>query len=319
MRVFVLYDKSGIHSGRKLGAYLIREFAGRARVEKGRPRRLELLLRRGARFDYIINVGWFKNFPTGGASVLNPPGAISKSSNKRGARRIFAEKGVPAPELWLSSSHIPVNKFPVVGRTSHHTKGKGFWLCHNTQEAHRAQRRGATHFIKFVQETREFRVHIAAPKADLAQVQADDYVVFKTSEKLPKPGARRNTVIKNHRNGWVFSYPQDRQDPALRVAREAARKAIAPFGLHWGAVDVLIDQNGEARVLEINSTPCLTDDQANTIVKYHDVIASLIGLREPMQRRERREPRRVEEPRRAQPRRENRGRSKLQRLLAQHL
>ena len=279
MRIFVLYDKSGIHSGRTLGQHLIRKLHGKATVRRGRPKRLELLLSRGERYDYIINVGWFRDFNTGGAKVLNIPSAISNSSNKRKARIKFKSESVPAPQLWLRPDEIPEAKLPVIARTTHHSKGRGLWFCRTKGQARDASSKGATHYLKFVPNVREFRVHVMAPGPELDKHKEEDYRVIKVSEKLPKGSARPDDIVKNHDNGWYFGYPENKKDPVLPIVRRVSKKAIKEFGLHWGAVDIMISRdNGEPYVLEINSTPCLTDDSSNTLEKYANNLCILVGL-----------------------------------------
>lgn len=281
MKIFVLYDKSGIHSGRTLGSKLASSLWRKATVHKGRPRRLELLLKRGNRYDYIVNVGWYKDFRTGGATVLNAPRAIAHSSNKKQARSKFKADGIPAPELWANPRSLKARDLPVIARTTHHAKGRGLWHCRTLADVSRAARQGATHFLKLIPNTREFRVHVMAPTPKVKGLDVEDYRVIKLSEKVPNPKASSNGVVKNHDNGWVFSYPKDRRDPVLPKLREAAKKAIATFDLHWGAVDVMISKDtGEPFVLEINSSPCLTDNQSNTLDKYVEALCQMVALKE---------------------------------------
>jgi hypothetical protein len=305
MEIYVLYDRSGIYSGRHLGVSLQKGLGDKARVHRGRLTRLEGLLKSGMKFDYIINVGWYKEFNAGGAKVINSPTAIAASSNKRRARKIFSDEGVPAPKLWLDPNDIPEYEFPVIARTTNHSKGSGFWMCRNKAEASKStfsdtkvgkkkiltkkgnrvwrdrqvEVSGSTHFMKFIPNTREFRVHLVACDHDLGEVEKDDYLVVKLSEKVHSEGGNPNEVIKNHENGWVFSYPKDRKDPILPLIRDTGKLAMSKLGLHWGAVDIMVSlDDGEAYVLEINSSPCLTDDSANTIDKYVKALGSIIGV-----------------------------------------
>lgn len=287
MKLFVLYDKSGIHSGRVLGSYLIRHQPGGVRVQKGRPQRLALLLKRGHQFDYIINVGWFRQFNAGKATILNLPEAISLSSNKRKARTHFKAEGIPAPKLWLTKNNITARCLPVIARTTHHTKGKGLWFCTTMRELDVAAARGATHYLKFIPNTREFRVHVMAPKTAIGGLEAKDYRVVKLSEKLPNPRAKANEIVKSHERGWIFGYPKDKKDPVLSKVRNVGKETLASFGLHWGAVDIMVSRDtGEIHVLEINSTPCLTDDSANTLEKYSKGMCFMLGLEQPPPKKE---------------------------------
>lgn len=316
MKIYVLYDRSGIYSGRHLGEALQKGLGDKATVHRGRVSRLEGFLNSGVKYDYIINVGWYKEFETGGAIVINNPSAISSSSNKRRARRIFDKEGVPAPKLWLDPNSIPEDEFPVIARTTNHSKGSGFWMCRNRREAtkstftgtkidkkkiltrkgnrvwrdRKVEVSGSTHFMKFIPNTREFRVHLVANSHNLDEVEKEGYFVVKLSEKVQSEGANPDEVIKNHENGWVFSYPKDRKDPILPTVRETGKMAMSKLGLHWGAVDIMVSlDTGEAYVLEINSSPCLTDDNANTIDKYVKALGSIIGAFPKMERKEKEE------------------------------
>lgn len=279
MKIFVLYDKSGIHSGRVLGSYLIKHLANKATVHKGRPVRLAQLLKAKVSYDYIINVGWYQEFDSGGATVLNVTQAISLSSNKRKARIKFKENNIQAPKLWLHPGEITPKDLPIIARTTHHTKGRGLWFCKSMAELNKSTAAGATHYLKFIPNTREFRVHAIAPEINLDGVVASDYRVIKLSEKIPRPEGENSDIVKNHDSGWIFSYPKDRHDPILTKVREISKDVLATFKLHWGAVDIMVSKDtGEIFVLEINSTPCLTDDQANTLEKYAYGMCVLLGL-----------------------------------------
>ena len=283
MRVFVLYDNNGIHSGRRLGEELAKRCTGKAEVYRGRPKRLVELQRR-LKFDFIVNLGYFRAFDSKGAKVINSPDAVARSSNKRRARQIFQNQKVPAPTLFMLPNSIGMMDFPVVGRTTHHTKGHGFWLCSNKQELTRSISGGATHWMKYIANTREFRIHAFASTLG-TEVSADDYAVLKLSEKLPDgPKAKRDAVVKNHDNGWIFTYPADKDDPILTIARRAGKQAVAALGLQFGAADVMVSvDDDKAYVLEVNSAPCLTDEQANTVEKYVDALMSQMGLTQALQ------------------------------------
>lgn len=277
--VFVLYERAGLESGRRLGNELIEKQTSGYSFLKGRLSRYNEQARQ-TKFDFIINVGYAANIDGKKAVILNNPQAIATSSNKRGARIKFKEFEIPAPNLWLSSKEIPKNAYPVIGRITRHTQGRGFWFCKDSKAAIAAEKAGATHFLKFIEDTREFRIHVAAPHHNLKKLNVDDYAVFKTSEKLPKPGVKNpDPTIKNHDNGWVFSHPKDSSSATIRDLRDVARKAIAKFGLHWGAVDIIVSNKSDMPyVLEINSAPCLTDEQSDTIDKYVEIVSGLVGM-----------------------------------------
>jgi hypothetical protein len=283
-KVFVLYNNSGIHSGRALGNELANLSRGRnnLQIDKGRPDRLRQLIAAKEKFDVIVNVGCSEQvLDSKKTLIINDPEAIARSVHKLRARKLFKEKNVPAPELWLSPEDITKEAFPVVARTSYHTKGRGFWFCKNKKDAVAAKEAGATHFLKFIQNTREFRIHVRAPQMSLTTVEADDYLTLKISEKLPsEEGGNQSQVVKNHDNGWVFSYPKDaKTNKHITTAKDVAKQTVKELGLHYGAVDILISRDtNRVYVLEVNTSPCLTDETSDTLEKYSEGVLSLLNL-----------------------------------------
>lgn len=284
--LFVAYSTKTAPSGRRLAVTLgsfLRSNGVRKPIHFGTAKTLVKRIAASGPPQYIANIGNVNFEGVSPASlsktvILNPPQKIRESSNKRGCRIRFQENKVPSPELWLNSADIPEDKFPVVGRTTTHFKGKGFWLCSSPAEANLASRQGATHFLRLIKNTREFRVHLFSrepvPTSDPA-----DYISIKLSEKLPREGeAAPKGVIKNHDSGWVFRAPDDNKSKReVSLARQAARFAMASAKLHWGAVDVMVSDE-TPYVLEINSSPSLTDATADTHLKYAEWITHQLGL-----------------------------------------
>ena len=162
---------------------------------------------------------------------LNPD--ISNATNKRRMRELFVKHGVPAPKYYGYLLPLDV-KFPVVGRPDSHMKGKGFWLCKNWYDVHKA-RKGtkkkapATHFMEFVDAPREYRVHVFRDKS------------IRISEKAHTAFHVYTTVKPTHNVDHI---------------RRAAKQAVKALGLDFGAVDVLAD-NDNCWVLEVNTAPGL--------------------------------------------------------------
>jgi carbamoylphosphate synthase large subunit len=225
---------------------------------------------------HVINVG-NSNVLTCSKSVIiiNNPSIISSSANKRLARIRFKVKKVPSPMLWLDYKEIPTCEFPVVGRTTHHMKGHGFWLCNTASEARRASIEGATHFIKFIKNTREFRLHTFSTK--LNPKTESDYGIAKLAEKIESSKTRDRTV-KNHDNGFVFLGPRTISLVEKKAIEDASKKALSVFGLNYGATDIMLSKDsGKPYVLEINTTPCLTDANSNTAEVYASMLIQMIS------------------------------------------
>ena len=276
--LFVLYQNSGVYSGRALRRMLAGMHGGK--VLGGYPKRFAWVLRKSTP-SHVINLGTTGEISFDG-SVVNPREMVQAASNKRQARIAFQEAEVPSPKLFLRGSDITKAELPVIGRTSYHNKGKGFWFCKTLNEVRRAVERGATHFLEFVPKTREYRVHTFCKKRAFGKEsrKTEDYVSVKLVEKVwqgknkPDPGQ----VQKNHEFGWVFLGHQDRREEELDVVRYAAKQAIAALGLDFGAVDVMYRiKDKRPYVLEVNSTPSLADDTADTCEVYAKRILSMLG------------------------------------------
>lgn len=274
MSLFVLYRDKSSPSAKAL-AKAIKEQTEGLLVIRGTVK--SKFLRRQS-FDHIINVGnsLKVNFNSDTA-VINHPDKIRTSANKRVARMRFKARKLSAPLLWLAAKDIPQCEFPVVGRTSYHMKAKGFWYCKNRREARAAERSGATHFIKFITNTREFRAHVFS--TTLTPKKPEDYVIGKLSEKVATSEAK-GTIIKNHDNGYHFVGASKAMPGVLPAVRDLARQVACSFGLHYGGIDIIYSKNTKrVYVLEINTTPCLTDETANTLDVYVDKFIHLIGAR----------------------------------------
>jgi len=255
---------AGMHNGKVLGGY---------------PKRFAGILRKSTP-SYVINLGTTGEISFNG-SVVNPREMVRAASNKKQARVAFQEAEVPAPQLFLRGTDVTKADLPVIGRTSYHSKGKGFWFCKSLDEVRRAVDRGATHFLEFVPKTREYRVHTFCKKKAFGKEsrETEDYVSVKLVEKVwqgeGKPDPRPQ---RNHEFGWVFLGHQDRREEELDVVRFAAKQAIAALGLDFGAVDVMYKiKDKRPYVLEVNSTPSLADETADTCEVYAKRILSMLG------------------------------------------
>lgn len=280
--LYVLYGNSGCHTGRALRTALAEMYKGK--IVGGFPKKFQLDLRRKGSPDVVVNLGITE--PVGFTGrMLNSREMIQAGSNKKQARRRFADAGVPAPLLFLTGAQVTKENLPVVGRTSYHRKGEGFWFCRTLRDVQRAAQEGATHFMEFVPNTREYRVHTFVKAkhwgAAATERQPEHYASIKISEKVwtgdgePDPDEPQ----KNHDFGWSFRAPQNRREEEINVVRYAAKQAIASLGMDFGAVDVMYRLGNKLPyVLEVNSTPSMSDETANTCEIYARRILRTIGV-----------------------------------------
>lgn len=271
MRLFVLYGKKSSPSARAL-AESLKKSSGLT-VISGTVKSKFL---RKYKFPFVVNVGNSKTYKFDkSTTVINPPKVIAVSANKKLARIRFKAKGLSAPDLWLNVKDIPGCEYPVIGRTTYHMKANGFWYCRNKSEAVKARYEGATHFMKFIDNTREFRAHVfstvAKPSCD------EDYIIAKLAEKR-SDGKVSGTIIKNHENGYNFLQPDKRFPSVLNKVRSIAKEVVCKFGLHYGGVDIMYSKDTKkVYLLEINTTPCLTDEHSSTLQVYTDKILSIVN------------------------------------------
>lgn len=164
-------------------------------------------------------------------TIINPD--TSNATNKRVMRNLFARHDVPMPKLY---SFTDMNwTFPCVGRPDTHMKGRGYWLCKDMNDVKKAlngtrRKKAATHFMEFVNVPHELRIHIVNGKS------------IRISEKL-------HTAF--------HEYTTIKPTVEVKYARKAAKQAVAALGLDFGAVDILVEEDGTPYVLEVNSAPGL--------------------------------------------------------------
>lgn len=190
-----------------------------------------------------INFGFGVN-----SDGLNSPEAIANASNKRKALEIMCEAEVPIPPLYTpDEAYEAVLDAPLVGRKNYHRKGRGFYYCEDEDDVEHAIRKGATHFLEYITDTREFRAHIVNGNC------------IKISEK------HGDGLTRNVEAGAVFSYPHDFNHK--KSLRKVAKQAVEALGLDFGAVDVLY-KDKQFYTLEVNTAPCLTNERSDTLSRY---------------------------------------------------
>lgn len=191
----------------------------------------------------------------------NQPAAVALASNKRRALEMMRHAGVPCP---ADTTITGTTGYPSVGRTDRHHAGSGFWLAHNPVERAQAELEGATHWMEYIPNAREFRVHIAFGKS------------IKLTEKL-HDGERTGSqypasalTVRSHTNGWRHLAPRPN---AHRITlRKHAKDAVRALGLDFGAVDILLtarlrDREVRYYVLEVNTAPGF-QEELDTATRY---------------------------------------------------
>ena len=194
----------------------------------------------------------------------------SNTTNKREMRLLFKENDVPMPRL-VDPMFVKNCQFPLVGRPDHHMRGRGYWKCEDLYEIHKAQRgtrrkKAATHFMEFIPNAQEYRVHIFNGKS-IRISEKDHTRLAITDVHYDARTARVKAEI-----GFMAIKPTCDKE-TLKSIRRAAKRAVKAVGLDFGAVDVLVNDNG-VYVLEVNSAPglggSLPNLYAENIINWFD-------------------------------------------------
>jgi hypothetical protein len=251
MRVRILPYRTGSASARALSQRL-----GVPRINLVRTR---FRARDG---DLILNWGEHNTIPHGTLAMgtvqwLNPLHRVAMARDKLTAFRMMKALDVPTVE-WTQDPAVALgwcnedsakhgNGMPrIAGFARTTTTGQGgagiVPIMSGTEYSIEGYAwPAAPLYTRYWKAKHEYRVHVICGEA---------YAQKKRRRNVVEP-----SVIRNHRNGYVFC-TQNVSPPDLVM--QTARDAINSIGLHFGAVDILCNKaETEARVLEINTAPGL--------------------------------------------------------------
>lgn len=219
--------------------------------------------------DLIIRWGTTSNLPYK-AEVLNEAAAIHWVADKATSRKIMADAGL-SPKTYLSfedflkgivdggMKHLPVGEQIVRKRT--HSQGRDLYHCVNGEQIIEATQKlgeGNYYISEYVAKVAEYRVLVGSGR------------VVWVAKKTP---ADPDAIAWNVAQGGRFDNVRWGEWPleAIRVAIEAWKLS----GLDFGGVDVMVDADGKAYVLEINSAPSQTSPyRQECMAKYFDWIVN---------------------------------------------
>lgn len=184
--------------------------------------------------------------------MYNSVGSVGNAVNKYRALQLLTQAGAPTPLVSeYDACRLVLEDKRVVGRKTYHSKGRGFYMCSTMRGIEYAISKGATHFLEYIDNAREFRVHIVNGHS------------IKVSEKIFPSGVQ--ATRRNRSFGATFQYPQGFNHK--KTLRRIAKEAVEALGLDFGAVDLLY-KDSKFWVLEVNSAPCLTDRYSDTLERY---------------------------------------------------
>lgn len=218
---------------------------------------------RQKRRDILVNWGATRYSPSihrAIGPVFNESIAVRHAADKTDALPLMRIYQVPVPEHtvthdvalgWLNEGSKVVCRTITNGHS-----GRGIVVVKPGQELIHAPL-----YTKYFTKAEEYRVHVC------------NGIAFDWSQKKLRNGARdvegHSPYIRNHANGWIFARCD--VNPPNSVLNASIR-AVSIMGLHFGAVDVAINEDGEVVVFEVNTAPGL---EGTTLQKYIEQISRL--------------------------------------------
>lgn len=193
--------------------------------------------------DLVFRWGCTSNIPIN--NVVNTAEAIHTVNNKSAFRRTMQDSN---PELvtksYFDGTGVPDDAvYPLVVRPRTHSRGRQLYVANNREEL-----------------TRHCRACGAGWYANQLVTKASEYRVFVVSGRAvcvaKKTPSNLEDVAWNVARGGRFDNVSWDDWPlkSVRIAIEAFNLS----GLDFGGVDVMVDTDGVAYVIEINSAPSLT-------------------------------------------------------------
>lgn len=176
------------------------------------------------------------------ALQVNKTKAIHDTNNKLGFRAMMMDKNPTAiPDTWFSYDEVPADAYPVVVRPCYHAQGKNFHVVYDRHQLWTVMQALHNPYVsRLIEKVAEYRVYVVGGRvATVAEKTPDD------------PKAHAWNVAQGGRFDVVKWGSWDMG--AVRVAVEAMN--LTP--LDFGGVDVMVDEDGRAYVIEINTAPSL--------------------------------------------------------------
>lgn len=160
---------------------------------------------------------------------------------------------------WFRALDIPAGiKFPLLARKAHGFGGTDIVPVFQAQEVAWRVKAGWDWFSSYVPVAKEFRVWV------YRGVHLDTY------EKEMRRPQDFKFIGRNFRNGFDFRLSNEHED-----ATAQASLALDTLKLDFGAVDLVLGEDGKAYVLEVNTAPGVLKSKAEkTLAKLVDQIVA---------------------------------------------
>jgi hypothetical protein len=168
--------------------------------------------------------------------TVNPAFAIARATDKFASLQIMQERGVVVPQFSTDPNGCDP---PFLGRRFQHTRGQDIVLYLQRADVAREPR---DFYVEYVPTVREYRARVVGDRC------------VRVSEKIATEGAELCPYIRNYEHGYTFRQPRT---PFNDFQQALAIAAVKTHGLHFGAVDLVVGEDGNTYVLEVNTAPSL--------------------------------------------------------------
>lgn len=184
---------------------------------------------------------------------VNPSRAIKQVGDKKGTRKLLREMDPTLIPTTITSDDrsysdaLITTGVQLILRPSTHAQGRNLFVCNNLQEVVDVVRSkpqtfaGGWYASELINKVAEYRVYVVSGRvATVARKTPDD----------------PNAVAWNVAQGGRFDVVRWGDWP-LEVCRVAVEAFKHVDGLDFSGVDVMVDEEGKAYVIELNSAPSL--------------------------------------------------------------
>ena len=214
--------------------------------------------------DIVINWGNSRlpQWHNESVEYINHPDAVAQAVNKITCFKVLQTHGISIPEFTAEHDEALFWEGIVYARhriNAHSGEGLQIVRPEDTEFPH------APLYTKAIKSKAEYRVHVF-------DGQVIDY--RKKSRRYDDEATEEQRMVRNLGNGWVF-----RSDNLRRLERveQLGIDAVEALGLTFGAVDIIMDENGSVYVLEVNCAPAIEEQ---TLGNYLHAITNYLFYRQ---------------------------------------